>query len=166
MFIFYIICFFCFLEGCEEKREMGLSYKEVGTEVFLLDGDEEKSVLALDVAANLDTIDWFFRDKHNYLQPSVFFYINNRTCETLSVYVQELYRKDRETWILLPCSVSQVNFENVIFPPGMVWSNSVVRFCFNGYDLRPCIYMLQSKILLCNSSNSRKYCLKSVFWLY
>lgn len=56
MFIFYIICFFCFLEGCEEKREMGLSYKEVGTEVFLLDGDEEKSVLALDVAANLDTI--------------------------------------------------------------------------------------------------------------
>lgn len=71
MFIFYIICFFCFLEGCEEKREMGLSYKEVGTEVFLLDGDEEKSVLALDVAANLDTIDWFFRDKHNYLQPSV-----------------------------------------------------------------------------------------------
>ena len=116
MFIFYIICFFCFLEGCEEKREMGLSYKEVGTEVFLLDGDEEKSVLALDVAANLDTIDWFFRDKHNYLQPSVFFYINNRTCETLSVYVQELYRKDRETWILLPCSVSQVNFENVIFP--------------------------------------------------
>ena len=34
MFIFYIICFFCFLEGCEEKREMGLSYKEVGTEVF------------------------------------------------------------------------------------------------------------------------------------
>lgn len=87
MFIFYIICFFCFLEGCEEKREMGLSYKEVGTEVFLLDGDEEKSVLALDVAANLDTIDWFFRDKHNYLQPSVFFYINNRTCETLSVYV-------------------------------------------------------------------------------
>lgn len=41
MFIFYIICFFCFLEGCEEKREMGLSYKEVGTEVFLLDGDEE-----------------------------------------------------------------------------------------------------------------------------
>lgn len=166
MVAFYVFCLFLCLGGCEEKRQTELSYKEVETEVFLLDDEERKSVLASDVAASLDTIDWSFRDKHGYLQPSVFFHVHNRTCETLSVYMQELYRKDHETWTLLPCSVSQVSFGNVISPPGMVWSNSVIRFCLNGYDLKPGLYMLQSRMSLCDSLNSRKYGLEAVFLLY
>lgn len=161
---FYIVCVCCFC-GCEKRQQKALSYKEVKTEVFILEGDEELPVFTSDITANLDTIDWAFRDKHGYLQPSVFIYVNNKTCETLSVYAQELYKKDCEVWTLLSCSVSQMNFENVIFPPGMVWSNSIIRFCFNGYDLEPGLYMLQSKMLLPNSSNSQKYCLNSVFLL-
>ena len=54
----YFILFVSFVFWkAEEKARWGLSYKEVGTEVFLLDGDEENQIGWMH--ANLDTIDWF-----------------------------------------------------------------------------------------------------------
>ncbi|WP_455664567.1 hypothetical protein [Phocaeicola sp.] len=167
LFLIYICCF---LVGCSYKEkqqgDLSLSYKELKTEVYFCKGGEDSvPVLASDVTARLDTIDWHFRDKHGYLQPSMFVHINNKTCGTLSVNMQELYKMDNGNWVLLPCSVSQTDFGNVIPPPGMVWSNYTLRFCFNGYDLEPNHYMLRTKMVLVDSKNSGSYCLDMSFVL-
>ncbi|WP_455666336.1 hypothetical protein [Phocaeicola sp.] len=159
----------CFLVSCsyKEKQQSGaLSYKEVKTEVLFCKGEEDcVPDTASDITARLDTINWHFRDKHGYLQPSMFVHIDNKTCGTLSVDMQELYKMDNGKWRLLPCSVSQTNFGNVIPPPGMVWSNYTLRFCFNGYDLEPNHYMLRTKMVLLDSKNSGSYCLEVSFVL-
>lgn len=167
LFLIYICCF---LVGCSYKEkqqgDLSLSYKELKTEVcFCKGGEDSVPVLASDVTARLDTIDWHFRDEHGYLQPSMFVHINNKTCGTLSVDMQELYKMDNGNWVLLPCSVSQTDFGNVIPPPGMVWSNYTLRFCFDGYDLEPNHYMLRTKMVLLDSKNSGSYCLDMSFVL-
>lgn len=138
-------------------------YEELETRTYVQEKDS--LFLTSDLAAALDTIDWKATDKHGNPFPQIRLHINNKTCETLIIGKQELYRKTEQGWERLPCSVGSTDFKPLIQPPGNPWSGTGFSFPLNGYSLTAGTYKMRNEMRYWEKKNAQGYWVETCFRL-